>query len=211
MRWQTITEPRAVRVLLDALYTSVLGAFMHGPTSVKLTADALGLPLKTVHDRVRTLERLGLLHVTHLESRRGRPIKHYAATAEGFFVPFHATPAASLEGFVAEVLQPAQAHFNALFARAGIGLIQQPEQAGFRFYARGGGVFSDLTPSAEQFDPVDLLKPDNPALLLSYVPLRLSREDAKQLQLEMMELVMRYTQQSGPEPYLAHVAITPGE
>lgn len=212
MRWQTITEARAVRVLLDGAYSQVLGAFMHGSSSVKRAADAIGWPLKAVHDRVRTLEHLGLLHVTHLEPRRGRPIKHYKAVAGGFFVPFHATTALSFEGFIAETLQPAQAHFNQLFARAGQELVQRPEQAGYRFYARDGSTFTDLTPTAEHFDPItDLLEPDKPALLLSYTPLRLTREDAKQLQSEMMELLMRYSALTGPEPYLAHMALTPGE
>jgi Helix-turn-helix domain len=212
MIWQTITEPRAVKLLLDSDRRNVLGAFMHGPCSITQAAEKLGWSLKTVHDRVRTLETLGLLRVTHLEARRGRPIKHYEAVADGFFVPFHATTSASFEGFITETLEPAQKIFINLFAKAGIELIDNPNEAGFRLYAQDGAIVSDLTPTAERFDFLrDLLKPDAPALMLTYIPLKLTRDDAKDLQLEMMALLERYTNRNGPEHFVAHLGLTPGE
>jgi DNA-binding Lrp family transcriptional regulator len=212
MIWTTITEARAVKLLLDNERRQVLGAFMHGPCSVKRAAEKLGWTLKTVHDRVRTLEALGLLRLAHLEARQGRPIKHYQAVADGFFVPFHATSAASFEGFITETLEPGQQMFIKLFAKAGIGLIDNPDEAGFRLYAQDGAIVSDLTPTAERFDFLrDLLKPDAPALMLTYIPLKLTRDDAKALQLEMMALLERYTNRNGPEHFVAHLGLTPGE
>ena len=212
MIWTTITEARAVKLLLDNERRNALGTFMHGPCSVKRAAEKLGWPLKTVYDRVRTLEMLGLLRVTHLEARQGRPTKHYQAIADGFFVPFHATAASSFEGFITETLEPGQQMFIKLFAKAGIGLIDNPDEAGFRLYAQDGAIVSDLTPTAERFDFLrDLLKPDAPALMLTYIPLRLTRNDAKALQLEMMALLERYTSRNGPEHFVAHLGLTPGE
>jgi hypothetical protein len=212
MIWQTITEPRAVKLLLDSERRNALGAFMHGPCSVTQAAGKLGWPLKTVHDRVRTLETLGLIRVTHLEARQGRPIKHYEAIANGFFVPFHATAASSFEGFITQTLEPSQKVFINLFAKAGIELIGNPDEAGFRLYAQGDAIVSDLTPTAERFDFLrDLLKPDAPALMLTYIPLKLTRDDAKKLQLEMMTLLERYTNRNGPEHFVAHLGLTPGE
>jgi hypothetical protein len=211
MIWQTITEARAVKLLLDSERRNALGAFMHGPCSVKQAADKLGWPLKTVHDRVRTLEMLGLLRVTHLEARQGRPMKHYQAIADGFFVPFHATAASSLEGFITETLEPAQKAFISHFAKAGIGLIDNPDEAGFRLYAQEGAIVSDLTPTAERFNFLDLLEPTAPALMLTYIPLKLTRNDAKALQREMMGLLERYTNRNGPEHFVAHLGLTPGE
>jgi hypothetical protein len=211
MNWKTITEARAVKLLLDSDRRNALGAFMHGPCSVKGAADQLGWPLKTVHDRVRTLETLGLLRVTHLEARQGRPIKHYQAIADGFFVPFHATAASSLEGFITETLAPSQKVFIKLFAKAGIALIDNPDEAGFRLYAQEGSIFSDLTPTAERFDFLDLLELTAPALMLTYIPLKLTRDDAKALQREMMGLLERYANRNGPEHFVAHLGLTPGE
>jgi DNA-binding Lrp family transcriptional regulator len=212
MNWQTITEARAVKLLLDNERRNALGAFMHGPCSVKQAAEKLGWSLKTVHDRVRTLETLGLVRVTHFEARQGRPIKHYQAIADGFFVPFHATSASSFEGFITETLEPSQKVFIRLFAKAGIELIDNPEEAGFRLYAQGGAMVSDLTPTAERFDFLrDLLKSDAPALMLTYIPLKLTHADAKALQLEMMALLERYTNRNGPEHFVAHLGLTPGE
>lgn len=212
MRWQTITERRAMRLLLDNERRRVLTAFMLRPSSVKAAADSLGLPLKTVHDRVRTLEQLGLVRVTHSQARRGRPIKHYRSSADGFFVPFHATASASLGQFIADNLAPQFAIFNAQLAKAAQALIRNPKEAGFRLYAQGGSIYSDLTPSAERFDALrDLLEPEAPALMLSLVPLRLTREDAKHLQRDMQQLLERYAGRGGPEGYIMHVGLTPGE
>jgi hypothetical protein len=212
MNWQTITEARAVKLLLDSDRRNALGAFMHGPCSVKQAAEKLGWPLKTVHDRVRTLLALGLLRVTHLEARQGRPIKHYEAIADGFFVPFHATSSASFEGFITETLEPIHKAFINLFAKAGIELIDNPNEAGFRLYAQGDSIVSDLTPTAERFDFLrDMLEPNAPALMLTYTPLKLTTEDAKELQLEMKNLLERYTNRKGPEHFVAQLGLTPGE
>ena len=212
MVWKTITEPRAVKLLLDARRRHVLNAVMLEARSVKQIAEFLEMDLKHVHDQIRTLERLGLIQVTHSEARQGRPIKHYRALADGFFVPFYAAPTATLEGFVAHTLRPQFEGFTTLFAKTGITLIKNPKEAGFRLYAQDGVVISDLTPSAERFDAFrDLLGPNAPALMLSFIALKLSREDAKQLQREMLELLMRYEGRTGPEHYVAQVGLTPGE
>ena len=212
MVWKTITEPRAVKLLLDAKRRHVLNTVMLEARSVKQIAEFLGRDLKYAHDQIRTLERLGLIRVTHSEARQGRPIKHYRAIANGFFVPFHAAPTATLEGFIEHTLQPQFEGFTALFAKAGITLIENPREAGFRLYAQNNDVISDLTPSAERFDAFrDLLGPNAPALMLSFVPLKLSREDAKQLQREMLELLVRYGDRIGPEDYVAQVGLAPGE
>jgi hypothetical protein len=211
MIWQTITEPRAVKLLLDSERRNALGAFMHGACSVKQAAEKLGCSLKTVHDRVRTLETLGLLRVTHLEARQGRPIKHYEAIADGFFVPFHATSASSFEGFIIQTLGPGQRAFLKLFAKTGIELIDNPNEAGFRLYAQDDGINIDLTPTAERFKFLDLLEPNAPALMFTYTPLKLTRGDAKELQREMIALLERYENRNGPEHFLAHVGLTPGE
>jgi hypothetical protein len=211
MIWQTITEPRAVKFLLDSERHNALGAFMHGPCSVKRAAEKLGWSLKTVHDRVRTLLALGLLRVTHLEPRQGRPIKHYAAIADGFFVPFHATAASSFEGLITQTLGPGQRAFLKLFAKAGIELIDNPNEAGFRLYAQDDSINIDLTPTAERFDFMDILEPNAPALMFTFTPLKLTRKDAKALQHEMIALLERYENRNGPEDFLAHVGLTPGE
>ena len=212
MIWQTITEPRAVKLLLDSQRRQALAAFMHGPCSVKRASEKLGWSLKTTHDRVRTLETLGLLRVTHQEARQGRPIKHYRAIADGFFVPFHATVASSFEGFISETLEPGQQMFIKLFAKAGIELIDNPDEAGFRLYAQDDGINFDLTPTAERFDLFrDLLEANAPALLLSYTEMKLTRGDAKRLQHEMLALLERYANRDGPEHFVAHLGLTPGE
>jgi hypothetical protein len=117
----------------------------------------------------------------------------------------------SFEGLITQTLGPGQRAFLKLFAKAGIELIDNPNEAGFRLYAQDDGINIDLTPTAERFDFMDILEPNAPALMFTFTPLKLTRKDAKALQHEMIALLERYENRNGPEDFLAHVGLTPGE
>ena len=208
--WKQVTEPEAVRLLLDISIRAVLEPFILEALTVKAVAERLGRPLNAVHHRVRQFERLGLLKVERLEGRQGRAIKHYQATAKGFFVPFTATNFDSLSQFLSDQLTPITHYLIQQTARSGQGLVQNIAQVGFRLYDGGGFVSSDFSPQGHGYDFFNtLLAPESPALMFSVFPLRLSRADAKALQLEMVTLIEKYSRRSGPEPYLAQIALVP--
>jgi hypothetical protein len=71
--------------------------FIARDRTVKEAAEAVGCNLDTMLYRVRKFLNAGLLKVTRVEKRAGRPIKHYRSTSEAFFVPFEVTPYAELE------------------------------------------------------------------------------------------------------------------
>src|SRR5262245_49110451 len=61
----------------------------------------LDVPVNAVLYRTRLLVKHGLVRVVGEELRRGRPMKRYTATADGFIVPVSLVPVATLEGLLA--------------------------------------------------------------------------------------------------------------
>ena len=209
--WRVITDPSAARLLTRLSSREQMQPFLLHSLSVKEFSERFGLSLNAGHYRIKTFERFGLIAVNRLESRRGRAIKHYAATANGFFVPFNQTRSETLERFMDESTAPAFTQFMRSLARAGAELVRDTKELGFRLYNAGGYVNADFSPRGQEFDLLQaLLAPDAPALMLSFTPLQLTHESAKALQLEIMELLRRYGSQNGPDAYQMHVGLTPG-
>jgi hypothetical protein len=179
---------------------------------VKSVADELGVTLNAVHHRVRSLERAGLLRVAHLEPRRGRAVKHYVATAQGFFVPFTATTNEGFEAFASQQITPLFTRFLRLFVRSASSLVKNVEEVGFRLYESGGFVNMNLTPQGRDFDLLEgLLAPDAPAVMASFTPMQLSNDDAKALQLELLELIGKYASRGGPHGYIVNIGLAPSD
>jgi hypothetical protein len=211
MHWQRVIEPKAVRLLFDPTSRELLKPFMLEARSVASVATQMGLPLNMVHHRVRQMHNLGLLEVTRLEARAGRGIKHYQSSATGFFVPFVATTFEGFSGFVRMQMQPYFVAFMDLLARSGGDLVQNIEEAGMRVFNAGGYISTDLSPRGQGFDFAEFLQPDAPALMSSFIELRLSHSDAKKLQHEMLELLERYANLGGTEHHIAHLGLVPGQ
>jgi hypothetical protein len=209
--WQRIEHPKAILYLTTAETREILKPFMLGTQSVKAVADQLGLPINAVHYHVKQFEKVGLLQVAHLEPRRGRSIKYYQSTAQGFFVPFVASNSEGIGGFVKQQLLPNLTEFIELLATSGAALIQDINQAGMRFYKEGESIQTDLSPRGQGFDFDEFLAPHAPALMSSVMPMRLSRQSAKKLQLEMLELLEKYMVLGGSEDYVVHIGLTPGQ
>jgi hypothetical protein len=209
--WQHIHNPKAIAVLTNASTREILKPFMLGTETIKSVAEKLGLPLNAVHHKVKQFEKIGLLKVTHLETRRGRSIKHYQSTAQGYFVPFVATTSEGLSGFVKQQMQPYLLEFMELIAIAGSSLIQDINQVGVRIYNAGGYINTDLSPRGQGFDFAEFLTPEAPAIMSSLMPMKLTKTDAKNLQLEMLHLLEKYGNLGGTHDYVVHIGLSPGQ
>lgn len=100
--WSVVHEPEAAWAFTDHRRLRFLEPFMRHPTSLKEAADALEMPLNSLHYYVQKFLTLGLLEVTSVQKRGGRPIKRYKAAAEAFFVPFSAFDHADLNEHLRE-------------------------------------------------------------------------------------------------------------
>ena len=92
-----ITNPEQVRLLTDPVSKNYFKPFLGQELSVSGAAEVCGCSLNTMLYRVRTFLKAGLLEITRVQKRKGRPIKAYRAVADAFFIPFAATNFADLE------------------------------------------------------------------------------------------------------------------
>jgi Helix-turn-helix domain len=199
--------------LLDPNTLRFLGPFIGRTCSADQIARELGISLNTLLYQIKRLCNLGFLELVEELPRRGRGIKRYRASADMFFVPFEATPFATPEDMLLREYEPLYRQILAGFLQAAmqmvnlkaahdIGLCVSRDEAGLVRVQHG------MHPSR----PLKLnpLESHAPAILIDWEDqLHLDFEDAKAMQLEMLELLERYRTKDGSGTYIAHVALAP--
>lgn len=205
-RTEVVRDPERARLLLDARTRRQLAPFLGAAASVGEAARARAEKPNTVLRRVRRLLDAGLLEVAETVPRRGRPIRRYRAVAEVFFVPFEASAADDLESALAE----REAWVERLLRRA---VVRARREAlgvwGTRIYADERGrvqVQMAVRPDAD----ASTLDPGGPAVLSAWRDgLELDYPDAKALQRELYELLLRYQRKRGAQRYVVHLGLAP--
>lgn len=205
-RTEVVRDPQRARLLLDARTRRQLAPFLGAAASVGEAARARNEKPNTVLRRVRRLLDAGLLEVAETVPRRGRPIRRYRAVAEVFFVPFEASAADDLESALAE----REAWVERLLRRA---VVRARREAlgvwGTRIYADERGrvqVQMAVRPDAD----ASTLDPGGPAVLSAWRDdLELDYSDAKALQRELYELLLRYQRKRGGQRYVVHLGLAP--
>jgi DNA-binding Lrp family transcriptional regulator len=199
-----VRDPDAAAWLLGPARLRQLEPFLGSARSVGDAAERTGEKPNTVLRRVTRLLKLGLLEVAEIVPRAGRPIRLYRTTADVFFVPFEATGADSLESAIAE----RDVDHERLLRR---NVVRARREAfgswGTRIYRDARGrlqVQTALSPDAN----VTLLDDDMPVALSAWRDqLYLDFADAKALQRELFDLVLRYGRRSGAQRYIVHVGL----
>ena len=183
-----------------------LAPFLGRERTVGQAATESGELANTVLKRAKRFLAAGLLEVSGTLPRRGRPMKLYRTIADLFFVPFEATAAESLETSLAE----RDAYWERLLRR---NVVRARMEAlgtwGTRVYRDERGrlqVQTAVTPEAD----ATTLDAAAPAVLSSWRDsVTLDFEDAKALQREMYELLLRYEQKQGAQRYIVRLALAP--
>jgi hypothetical protein len=204
--WAEVHDPAQAEVLTDPLRLRFLVPFLGRARTVGAVAAELGSHPDTVLYRVRTLTDVGLLRVDREEPRRGRAIKHYRATADGYFVPFHASPYADLEE---DLRANWQVPFHTLVANMAA-LLRSAGIEGHRVYRVGDAVHVESAPSLDR--PLDLAHPDLRHATVMHRTVRLTPEEAERLQAELNDVLQRYGEGDDDErrrPYLTWGALVP--
>ena len=202
----SIYNPEAAAILTNPHTLRQLEPFLARENTVKDAAAETGEKPNTVLSRVRRFVRLGLLEIVREAPRQGRAVKVYRSTADGFFVPFEATSAETLEAALAErdaYWQDLLRH-NVVRAR-----LEKVETYGTRIYRDPRGrlqVQMAVTPEQNY----TTLAPDDPAVLSAWRDaVYLDFEDAKTLQREMFSLLKRYQQKRGAQRYIVRLGLAP--
>jgi len=182
--FRTVSDPRAAKLLSDPEWVPWIEPFLGRTRSIAEAADELGRPLDAVRYRVRRLHDAGVLEVVGERKRAGRPIRLYSTVADGFVVPFEATPFVDLEERILATMT-AQARS---FARSAAQLLREGGVESRRIYrAPDGTVHQEaaaddaMLAAAAERDPLESL-----ALEVS-----LPRDVARRLLREMIALARR--------------------
>lgn len=146
----TVTDPEQARLLSDPATFGFFEPFVAREQRLTAVAETLGCRLDTLLYRVRVFLKAGLLRVTRLEPRAGRPIKYYRSAFDAYFIPFEVTPFAELEERLAAGFRERQALVVPRVAR----VLRQSGRDGRRVYRRtdngdvwqesAGGVYTSV-------------------------------------------------------------------
>ncbi len=221
--FHTVTDPEQARLLSDPASFRFFEPFVACELSVTAAAAEVGCNLDTMLYRVKTLLRAGLLEVSRLEKRAGRPIKHYRSVHDAYFIPFEVTPYVGLE----ERMREHHRAQEAIILPATAKLLRESGLEGYEFYrhAESGTVWSNS--AARRGELSDTLRlffnPHDAQLAASYrgpiggdfsSNLYLTDAEAKALLLKLYELrndpVTRQPSQ-GTKPYFLSVVFLPLE
>lgn len=208
-----IEDKEAVSFLLDLARLKYLLPFLGRERTVNEVAPEVGLSPNSLLYRVRKMCALGLLEVSRLEPRRGRPVKVYRSTADSFFIPFSATDAET----PADLFFAWEAPWGRLLVesmvRAVLGPVVRPDAPwGLQIYREGNHLeaYTRVIPVPEQDRPLNLSDPANLVALGGHLTgLRLDDGDARAFQQGLILLVQRYARLRGRTPYLVRLGVAP--
>jgi hypothetical protein len=202
----TITSAKVAAFLNDTTKNRFIAPFIARERSLSEAATIVGVKLNTMTYWVKKMLELKLIKQTRTESRKGSSVRYYCSVAEEIIVPIDLIPKESYEAVLQEQMQPLFEHLIRVNVRSA--LRQHPGLWNLHFYRRPDGVVwredKPALPGGRRALPL-------PALNDWYRP-TLTKESAKRLEHELVELLERYQAegpQEGGKPYLAHIALVP--
>ena len=200
-----VKDERAAALLLDSETVNLLSPFIGAKKSVKEVSDEMGIKLANYYFYVKQFERTGLIKVVEEVARAGRPIKRYQAVADEFFIPHTLRPL--LEHYGKDELSLHKTMWQAIL-QAWTTSSESVDTWGLRFYKHPELGLSVMG-ARSSGEPWDLLT-EGPVILPYWRKLKLSQEKARAMQLELHNLLERYTQeQDEGDPYLIRLAMAP--
>lgn len=201
-RWQRLEQAEAVQLLTNPKAARYFFPFMLQEQSPSSAAAFLGLKLNVLMYWVRRFLALGLIEVTRVEPRGGRPVRFYKAAADAFFVPFKSLSSQDLEDFYRELRQP----FQAALGQSLLQTLSDPALDWGLWINSQGQVQNFVFGDPQGQRAFNNRKPDAPATIQLQGSLNLDFEQAKQFQHELIELYQRYQALSGGQRYLLNLA-----
>ena len=201
-----IRDSALADLLTNPAILKQLEPFLGQESSIGEAARLTGTKPNSMLARVNRWEKLGLLGVTRVKRRSGKPIRYYRTTADAWFIPFDTTSAESLEAGLGErdSYWEDRLRHSVVTARE-----QQVGTWGTRVYRdpRGRLQFQMAVSPERNWTS---LSADQPAVLAAWRDgLYLDFDDAKQLQRELFDLLLRYQGKNGAQRYLLRLGLAP--
>ena len=196
---QTLLDPKAIDLLFDDSTFACLEELLQAEWTAGALSRKVGLSIGSTVYRLQQLEAHQIIQVTREVKRAGRPIKHYRATSEAYYVPFEATSHATVEDLWWKVLSPLYHHALTTLLRQARDQHIPLEEGGILIQKDPlGGTEIKILPQAI---PSTQDIPDGPVRLLGWDTLSLSHTQAKAFKQELQALVKKYQQHSGEHEY----------
>ena len=205
-----VSNEELSKILIDTQELGVLEPFFKGDVILSEVAEKYDIKLNTLLYKVNKWIDLGLVEVTREETRNGRAIKIYQATAKTFIVPFSTTDKVGLADLLVDMNTKAQQIFYEGMAES---LKVFPDvhiyvQLNSRNYLERTLGSDDIN----EFKIEDLSNPQIPACFSAQGgSLFLNHETAKAFQTELLELLVKYNKlnKTGSQRYDFHMGIAP--
>lgn len=189
-------------LLLDGAQQKLLQPFIAREATIGQAAKELGVSTSMLFHRVKRWLDMGIIEVTRVEPRFGRALKFYSSTKGAFFVPVEMTRS----GLLDDVLRDTRRYHDRLLTCNVAAAMARQEGLGIVVSRGENGVVEtqiSLGPGAEM--PAEV-----PEVFDFFMPiLKLDREDADAMKVEMMELLQRYGQKAGRDDYMLHLGFAP--
>lgn len=218
--FHVVDDPRQARLLTDDDVLRFFRPFLARDASASEAAAEVGVSLDRMLYRIRTFLDAGLLRVVRHRPRAGRAVKIYRSRHDAYFVPYAATPFATLQELLRQHFEATAHHLaDALAAHE---VARDRPWDGYRLYRTEDGetwvVGSDV--ALDETEAVDLV-----------TTLHLREDDARALRHALVDLFRAYARRShdgtGPgaasdvpsdepsdddvAPYLLQFVLVPGD
>ncbi|GEM46971.1 winged helix-turn-helix domain-containing protein [Deinococcus cellulosilyticus] len=187
-------------LLLEPLNRQIVELCIPRERTLSDLTEQLRTEMNGIYYRVQRLLRAGILKISRTEKRAGRPIKHYQATDESFFVAFRNTPyedmaeychgltAPSLRGFWESAFQKAQD----LPGEWGLSIAYSHRRQSFMLQIQRE------TDHGLERNPIEQWATEN-HILGTFDQLRLAPEQAEAMYQELIGVYRKYTHLQDPE------------
>jgi hypothetical protein len=211
--WATVTSQACADFLCNPRTAALIHPFIGRELTIKHAAERLQISPLRMFRAVKRMESLGLLEVTRVVSRRGRPLKHYRASSDRYFIPYRVTGEDTLESFLMHQDDNLRRVFVRSFADYLLSVLnEQGSDPGRLIYRDAGG--SVMTHSVGGLDdPRGIGKPvlEDDAYVgwsnFSVVKLDLAR--SRELKRELVALFEKYRAHSGERSFVVRLGMAP--
>ena len=208
--WVVLENARAAEFVVNPASNRYLAPFLGRERSPAQVARELGVDVGSVTYRVKQMLEWDLLEHTRTQARSGRAVRFYRSSATGFFAPLRLTQAATFEELRQQAGRDSQALLeNSLYA-AWQALNAEAEWGVHLYRTPEGEINRDFVPlertRESSFWDWILTEPATP-LWDQYFYLKLPREKAKDLQLELAGILERYAAHQGESETLYGVRL----
>jgi hypothetical protein len=212
-QWRTISRRDAADFLTNPRTATLIQPFMGAPSTIKRAAERLHISPLRMFRAVKKMEELQLLEVACVETRRGRPLKHYRASSDAYFIPYRVTGADNLEDFLMAQDERLRRVFVRSFAEYLLEVLHEQGSDPGRVIVRkpDGNVVTHSVGGLD--DPRGTERPilEDDAYLgwSNYSLAKLDLASAQALKRELVQLFEKYSANSGERGFIVRLGMAP--